>query len=288
MKKMQYILAIFATSFVLVVSVSAATSPAPTNSSSKNASANNDPVDITIMTPQEGNVMTNRNAEFRGTAYKNALVNITITDIDTGSVFIEHQDSGRVTGTATSDDNGNWSFVPQQQLIPGKFNISAAIADSSRPSNTINFYVTDENGASSWMATWLKYAIIGCIIALVLIGIVIAIRHWRQRDGDQPYNEEETRYEERPVYEAPVREEYIVRREVPDGMNVDQLAELDQDAALVEKDLSAAARQISRASQEVTEFRDKIHAVEGQVEELVSPEPPQHIRKVTRKVIRRR
>jgi len=110
-----------------------------------NTSEPSEPVTITVDTtapdapvitsPTDGQVLGDDTPTITGTGEPGATVDVTITDAD----------GNEVTGTATVDENGDWSFTPDAPLADGDYTVVATQTDEagneSDPSESVGFEV---------------------------------------------------------------------------------------------------------------------------------------------------
>lgn len=234
---------------------------------------------LTITAPGNNDVVAGRNTEFRGTAPKNTLINITVVDTDTGNIFNEHQKTGRVNGSTTSDANGDWVFVPQQELVPGTFSVSATIANNSASivSKEVVFSAVDETGRTSHLAMWVKYVLIGLSLLVLLVLAILLIRWWVRRRNEkessatEEYYVEETDERSHRGYEHYGPHHHHYHDDYDDRLDrereyreAERTKEIEDEMIEVEHDIDAATRQLERTAEEVAALREKIS---GETEE---------------------
>lgn len=107
---------------------------------------------ISIESPKSHEVVVNTSAKILGKTMPNVLVEITIVDGDLHRKFIRHTNPARISGTTTSDKNGDWVYVPQYNLAPGETSVVAIYKDSKKgaiSSEVVYFTISDDSGAVS-------------------------------------------------------------------------------------------------------------------------------------------
>lgn len=262
---------------------------------------------IVIASPGDGEVVVGHNAEFNGEAPKNTLVTIEITDADTNRPLVEHQKFGHISGSTTSDAEGDWVFVPQQELVPGKFTVQASYKDNKDghvvKSEEYTFTVVDDGGSSGRFSDQtIRRILVGAIIlGLILITVVIGLIHHhrkKKRAQDQPSAPVVRDKEVEPVaiqqveqQEAPEPPEPasapepapapVIKTDQQSGSlflhteqgqqylreQSERMGALDEEAVKIEEELAIAAQQLERTNAEVAELRQRLAQKE-------SPSPP--------------
>lgn len=105
--------------------------------------------DITIKIPQSGGTIVNTSAQVSGVGPANTLVHVTVTDTVADRPNIAHIAGGRVSGTVTSDKDGQWIYVPATRLVPGQYSAKAyyiGVDNKTINSPLVPFVVTDKAG----------------------------------------------------------------------------------------------------------------------------------------------
>lgn len=145
---------------------------------------------ISITNPTPGETVINTNAQISGKAPQNTIVTVTILDTDTNVNTIAHEPNGRVEGTVTTDSNGDWTYVPQTQLVPGRFSVQASYTtpqNQSMQSATVDFVVVNALGSSEQLSTTAlrQFLIVtGSVLSVIVIVVVVLIRRYiRKKRG---------------------------------------------------------------------------------------------------------
>lgn len=124
----------------------------------------------------------NTRAQIVGTAPPNTLVRVVVADAAPDRPNIKHQPGGKVSGSVTSDGNGQWIFVPSQQLVPGQFVASASyVGENNKVFNarTVMFVVVDSKGNSVVASVSVQQRValgLLCFGLLLFIYIFIVVR----------------------------------------------------------------------------------------------------------------
>lgn len=215
--------------------------------------------------------MIGHNAEFSGKGPKNTLITVEITDTDTSRPIIEHQKFGRVSGSATSDADGDWVFVPQDELVPGKFSVYATYKAQNQTvkSEEVQFTVVDEGGSSGRLSTpTIRRLIIGIgVMLLVIITCIVVLVRRRHHHAESPGRRPEAATGSAPTEqpEASQTQEQppslFLRTDA--GKNfVEQeqkrMSALDAEAIKIEAELAEAAQQLERTNAEVAQLRQRL------------------------------
>ena len=240
---------------------------------------------INITSPQNGDSIQQSNIQVAGTAPASVLVDIVITDADTSKSLIAHQPNGKVEGSVTSDDGGNWVYTPQTQLVPGQFSVQASYTNAQKQtinSPSIRFVIITVTGASEILSNNARRSFIaGGVIGVVLLSaLVFHLARRRRRRDDEPRGPEEERPLDRPrkrlkeaSQEAQEAQDEI-KEVVEDSSSPvflrtlrgrryraqeeSKLKALHEETEKIENQLGAAAEQLEQANQEVVKLEEKI------------------------------
>jgi len=244
-----------------------------------------DKTSINITLPQNGDSVLQSNVQITGTAPDSTLINIVITDTDTSKALVAHQNNGQVEGSVTSDDNGNWVYTPQQQLVPGQFSVQASYTNPQQQtinSPAIKFTIITATGASEILSndTRRTFLAAGIIVVISVLSIIIHLNHRRRK---RAYGEDEESSVNRPrrrlkntdyVDEDKVEEPDQETKNDEDASSPmflrtfrGQRYRAQQDAKLkalreetekIENQLGAAAEQLEEANEKVVKLEEQI------------------------------
>ena len=184
---------------------------------------------ITITSPKEGDSVVNTAAQISGTAPPSTIVTVVITDTDTNRTGIVHQDTGKVEGTVTAGSDGNWTYVPQHQLVPGQFSVEASYTNDQNQvidSRSVNFVVLNSKGSSVQVSnSLLRGLVIWGGLVIILIVAIVAFLINRRRRGD--------------------------------------LKKITEDTNIIEEELARTAAELSRTNAEISALNKKIATQKG-------------------------
>lgn len=215
---------------------------------------------ITITSPRSSESVIDTNVQISGTAPAGKLIDIIITDADSSKPFVQHQSTGNVDGTVTSDDNGGWVFTPQQRLVPGQFSVYASYNDNNgQPvkSNTVNFVVTTAGGSSEILSrAFIRQTIIAIVvIILVVVWLILYRRRARRRNQSggisRPASSDTTELD---AHEGPLFMKTREGREFQSQQSKN-LKLFEEETRKIEDELAKTAEELERTNEEVVELR---------------------------------
>lgn len=224
---------------------------------------------VVITSPREGETIVNTNIQITGTAPPNELVQIKIVDTDTNLPAIEHQSTPQLAGSVTTDTNGEWVFVPQQQLVPGQFSVQASHVSSDgsgqvHSSAVVKFVAVDATGSRGWLSKLIKRRILiaAGLFVLLLVWVYLAFVRKKRRQGSAVQSQATSTAEEEAAKPA-VEEVSSLFAKTPEGKKYleaqsEKLAVLDEEADKIQQDLAKAAEQLEATNEEVEQFRKDI------------------------------